>query len=113
MSMIPENQSSIHPIQAREILLEAQHVKKIDTTEGKQPRGTHPPIVLEDVSITIASGEFVALLGPSGSSKSTLLRIRRVFCVIQRDTFYSKASHNLDPMDISPLSFNPLPYSHG
>ena len=34
-----------------------------------------PTRVLEDVSLTVAPGEFISLVGPSGCGKSTLLQI--------------------------------------
>ena len=39
---------------------------------GMQFGGT---VALEDIPLTVADGEFVALLGPSGCGKTTLLRI--------------------------------------
>lgn len=52
-----------------ERLLEVQHVNKA------YGRGEKNLIAVQDVSLTIRSGEFVCLLGPSGCGKSTLLRI--------------------------------------
>lgn len=58
-------------VQKPEILLEVKNVKKHYEAEGKKS----PPLVLDDINMSIAAGDFVALLGPSGSGKSTLLRI--------------------------------------
>jgi NitT/TauT family transport system ATP-binding protein len=47
-------------------------VVAFDDVSMTYPDGT---VALHDVDISIASGEFVALLGPSGCGKSTLLRL--------------------------------------
>jgi ABC-type nitrate/sulfonate/bicarbonate transport system ATPase subunit len=50
-------------------VLTLEHVGKVFSTNGEALQ------VLHDVHLTVASGEFVALLGPSGCGKSTLLRL--------------------------------------
>jgi NitT/TauT family transport system ATP-binding protein len=51
-------------------LLEIRHVcKTFGAPDGGRPR------VLDDISLTVAKGEFLSLAGPSGCGKTTLLRI--------------------------------------
>ena len=47
-------------------------VKGVSKSYGSGPAAVH---VLRGIDFTVASGEFIAILGPSGSGKSTLLNL--------------------------------------
>ena len=50
-------------------MLELQHVSKWVNT------GSNRTFILKDVNLTVKQGEFVSIMGPSGSGKSSLLNI--------------------------------------
>ena len=61
--------SAAAPGTANEALVHVDHVDKIFK------RGTEEIHVLTGLNLTVARGEFLALMGPSGSGKSTLLNL--------------------------------------
>jgi NitT/TauT family transport system ATP-binding protein len=70
MSPIGEPPTRPQPAAPGTVLAELRHVDH----EFTLPSGK-PLRVLQDVNLTVSSGEVVALLGPSGCGKSTILRI--------------------------------------
>ena len=56
--------------EANRRLIELEHVSKVYRNEGALPCQA-----LEDVSLTVGYGEFVGIIGSSGSGKFTLMRI--------------------------------------
>ena len=77
-------------------LLELKGVSRTYTTGGE------PLTVLKDVSLTIQSGEFVAIMGASGSGKSTMMNI--IGCLDKP----SVGSYHVRGIDIATLNGDAL-----
>ena len=76
--------------------LQASHIHMVFTRDGKSTS------VLNDISLTVAEGEFVCLLGPSGCGKSTLLSTMAGFLspTSGEITIDGEAVHGPDPRRI-------------
>jgi ABC-type nitrate/sulfonate/bicarbonate transport system ATPase subunit len=76
--------------------LQANHIHMVFTRDGKSTS------VLNDISLTVAEGEFVCLLGPSGCGKSTLLSTMAGFLspTSGEITIDGQAVHGPDPRRI-------------
>ena len=56
-----------------------------------------PVRAVDDISLTIADGEFFTLLGPSGCGKTTLLRMIAGFCDVERGSIWFDDAR-IDPL---------------
>jgi putative ABC transport system ATP-binding protein len=77
-------------------LIEVENLTKVYGTGDTQIRA------LDGVDLSVASGEFIAVMGPSGSGKSTLMNI--LGC-LDRPT---SGVYRLDGQDVSQLKVNDL-----
>lgn len=78
-------------------MIELSHVSKWYTV------GDQPMTVLDDVNLTIQSGEFVSIMGPSGSGKSTLMHILGCLDVPSSGT-YRLTGRNVEAMTPTELA---------
>jgi NHLM bacteriocin system ABC transporter ATP-binding protein len=61
--------------------------------------GPQAPIIIEDLSFQVAPGEYVAVVGPTGTGKSTLLRLLLGFEKLESGAIYYDR-HDLSGMDV-------------
>jgi NitT/TauT family transport system ATP-binding protein len=81
------------------LMLETKGIAKV---YGSGPKATH---ALEDVSFTVADGEFVCVVGPSGCGKTTLLKCIAGLLRPTRGEVLLRGKRVLDPPDELALVF--------
>lgn len=79
-----------------EPLIDLRHISKVYTLGGEEVRAN------DDISISVARGEFVAIVGKSGSGKSTLMNIIGALDVPTEGEYY------LGGEDVTQMSDNQL-----
>lgn len=80
-------------------------VIKLDKIEKKYTIGTQEVSVLKNICMTVSNGEFLSIMGASGTGKSTLMNI--LGC-LDRPT---SGSYILDDKEVSNLSEDELAYT--
>ncbi len=81
-----------------------QHVTKTYPVRGGAGEGKKDIVALEDVTLEIATGEFVSFVGQSGAGKSTLLKL------LFADEPPTSGSVSIDGWDITTIRPWQIPY---
>ena len=74
----------------------------IEVSHVSMRYGENEPLVLHDVSLSVAPGEMVAVVGPSGSGKSSLMRVLLGFETPEVGSVYFDG-HDLAGLDVRAL----------
>src|SRR5262245_38646705 len=60
---------------AKVTVMDVPHMIRLRSVTKEYRQGAQPIRALDEVDLTVASGEFVSIVGPSGSGKSTMLHL--------------------------------------
>ena len=90
-------------------LIELRHVSKVYADAGVEA----PVTVLDDISLEVREGEMLALLGQSGSGKSTILRIMAGLTEATQGAVLVTVRRSLASIAASQSCFKALPCIRG